>query len=66
MSDYDFQDLPKFQSSISLHLQEGRYTLQDEEEGRFTTLRELFEVSQNNFISIDMKDKDDELCHKVD
>ena len=29
-------------------------------------LRELFEHSDGVFISIDMKDKDDELCKKVD
>lgn len=64
--DYDFKDLPKFQQNIPIHMQSGSYSLTQEEEGRFTTLRELFEHSHGIFVSIDMKDSNDELCHKVD
>jgi len=36
------------------------------EEGRFTLLRELFEVADGVLISIDMKDSNGELCRLVD
>jgi hypothetical protein len=40
--------------------------LQNGEEGRFTLLRELFEHTEGIFISIDMKESNNELCEKVD
>lgn len=47
-------------------MERGCYQLRDEEAGRFTTLRELFEISENIFISIDLKDSTQDLCTKVD
>ena len=47
-------------------MQSGGYTVQSNEQGRFTLLSELFEKSEGVFISIDMKDSTDVLCYKVD
>ena len=66
VSDYNFADLPKFQDTIPIHMQNGGYTVQKDEQGRFTLLSELFEKSEGIFISIDMKDSTDVLCYKVD
>jgi len=65
VSDYNFSDLPQFQQHIPQHFDDGSYTVKSDEPGRFTLLRELFESAEGIFISIDMKDKDDALCHKV-
>lgn len=43
----------------------GAYQLSDEEDGKFTTLKELFEISEGLFISIDLKETSSELCEKV-
>lgn len=51
--------------SIPLHFSEGEYQLRIEEDGKFTTLRELFEVSSDRLISIDLKADSDVLKHKV-
>lgn len=48
-----------------MHLMAGTYQLKDEEEGRFTSLRELFEISSGVFISIDLKETSNDLCEKV-
>ena len=45
---------------------EGFYSIPQGEEYKFTLLRELFEISDGIFVSIDMKDSNDELCRKVD
>ena len=47
-------------------MQNASYSLQPNDTARFTLLRELFEHSEGIFISIDMKDRDDVLCHKCD
>jgi len=65
VGDYDHADLPRFQKNITHHFAEGHYELSDKEEGRFSTLRELFEAAPGMYISIDMKDSTDELCEKV-
>lgn len=65
VSDYNFKELPSFRRNFNLHLMAGTYYLKDEEEGRFTTLRELFEIAGGVFISIDLKETSNELCEKV-
>ena len=66
IGDFDFNELPKFQQQIQHHLAEGHYTVRDSDKTQFTLLRELFEHSEGVFVSIDMKDSNDELCRKVD
>lgn len=51
--------------AIPLHFSEQLYNLLPEEDGKFTTLRELFELAPNKLISIDIKGDSDELKHKV-
>lgn len=63
--DYDFDELPTFQQNIPFHLDDGHYTMQDADVGRFTLLEDLFAVADGVFISIDMKESTDELCQKV-
>jgi len=65
VSDFNFKQLPPFKRQFQLHLMAGTYHLKDEEEGRFTTLRELFEIAGGVFISIDLKETSNELCEKV-
>jgi hypothetical protein len=65
VSDFNFKELPPFKRSFELHLMAGTYQLQDEEEGRFTTLRELFGIADGVFISIDLKETSNDLCEKV-
>lgn len=65
VKDYNFEDLPKFQRKIRFHLNEGFYELSDSEEGKFSTLRELFEMADNVYISIDLKDSSVEMVTKV-
>ena len=65
MIDYNYADLPPIQKKISMHMTEGDYNMLDEEDGKFTLLKELFEECPNAMISIDMKERDDELIIKV-
>ena len=65
VSDFNFKELPPFKRSFKLHLMAGTYQLKDEEIGRFTTLRELFEIAGGVFISIDLKETSNDLCEKV-
>jgi len=44
---------------------EGSYTIPKGEVYRFTLLRELFEISDGIFCSVDVKDSDDGLVNKV-
>ena len=39
--------------------------MRDDEDGKFTLLREVFEECPNAIISIDMKERDDALIEKV-
>jgi hypothetical protein len=41
--------------SIPLHFSDGEYVLNSEEDGKFTLLRDLFEVAHDRLISIDLK-----------
>jgi hypothetical protein len=45
--------------SIGLHFSNDEYALLPEEDGKFTTLRELFELAPNKLISIDIKGNHD-------
>jgi len=66
ISDINFEDLPKFQANIPINRQGDTYALKPFEEGRFTLLRELFEVADGILISIDMKEANGDLCRFVD
>ena len=60
-----YKDLPKMQRSIPLHFSTAHYHLRPEEEGKFATLRELFELATKHIISIDLKDDNDLMKHEV-
>ena len=61
MIDYDFADLPPIQKKIKMHMTAGDYNMRDDEDGKFTLLREVFEECPNAMVSIDMKERDDTL-----
>ncbi len=51
--------------SIPLHFSDGEYALNSEEDGKFTLLRDLFDVASDRLISIDLKADSDVLKLKV-
>lgn len=51
--------------NIPRHFAEGDYVLKSDEDGKFTKLKELFEVAKDRLISIDLKADSDILKHKV-
>ena len=51
----NFDEIPIMKRSVPVHFSDHEYTLLPEEEGKFTTLRELFELAPNKMISIDLK-----------
>lgn len=59
--DYNFNELPPFQKHIPMHTAVGEYDLKDNEEGRFSLLRDLFEKCDGIYISIDLKDSSPEM-----
>jgi hypothetical protein len=66
VSDYNYEDLPRFARSIMMHTAEGNYDLQDHEEGKFCLLSELFDITDGIYISIDLKDSSHEMVSKVE
>lgn len=48
-----------------MHFSSEEYHLLHDEDGKFTTLRELFELAPHKMISIDLKGDSDELKHKT-
>ena len=63
--EYDYANLPPMQKTISMHLTPGDYTMRDDEDGKFSLLKDLFEECPDAMISIDMKERDDILITKV-
>ena len=55
--DTNYEDIPEMKRSIPLHFSDKEYQLLPEEFGKFTTLRELFEMAPTKIISIDLKGK---------
>ena len=55
IADYNLADLPPLRRKIQQTFAPGHYTLSDREDGRFTTLRQLFENCRDVYISIDCK-----------
>ena len=51
--------------SIPLHFSSSEYQLLPEEDGKFSPLKDLFELAPNKLISIDLKGDSDELKHKT-
>ena len=65
MTDYNYADLPPIQRKVKMHLTQGDYNMRDEEDGKFTLLIDLFKACPEAMISIDMKERDDDLILKV-
>ena len=63
----NYADLPPMKRSIDMHLSDGAYDLRDEEDGKFTLLRDLFEAQKDDktFYSIDLKNASDTICIKT-
>ena len=65
VSDFNFNDLPRYQKTVSMHLTPGEYHMRDDEEGTFPLLRDMFRECPDALISIDMKERDEILISKV-
>jgi glycerophosphoryl diester phosphodiesterase len=65
IGDYNLNELPKLQRQLEHHFATGLYTLSDNEDGLFTTLREMFENCKEVYISIDCKGGGERLCTEV-
>ena len=65
VDEFNYDELPPISRRIPLHFSEGEYVLLPEEDGKFTTLRQLFEIANYKVISIDLKHRSDEMKHKV-
>ena len=65
MIDFDYEDLPPIQKKIKMHITSGDYNMRDDEDGKFSLLRDLFAECPDSMISIDMKERDDSLIAKV-
>eukprot|EP00347_Sterkiella_histriomuscorum_P004184 403361426 len=65
IEEFNYEELPLIKRSITTHFSEGEYQLLDHENGKFTTLREMFEISQYKMISIDLKNASEEISDKV-
>ena len=65
VSDFNYDELPLMKRQIPMHFSTGEYHLLQDEDGKFTTLRELFEVASYKLISIDLKNADEAMNHKV-
>ncbi|TNV76939.1 hypothetical protein FGO68_gene11787 [Halteria grandinella] len=66
ITDYNYADLPPIAKEFSLHFWFDTYKMRPEEDGKFTTLRELFEAAPDRLISIDLKGSSEGLSSKVD
>ena len=42
LAEYNYLDLPPMQRQIKMHLSPGDYQLKEEEDGKFTLLKDLF------------------------
>jgi len=51
--------------SLPLHFSDQCYSLLPEEDGKYSKLRDLFDLAPDRIVSIDMKDDDDLLKMKV-
>lgn len=68
ISETNFADLPPFKrTGIKMHLSPGDYVLRDDEEGKFTLLRDLFAADTDGkmMYSIDLKDASEGILAKV-
>jgi glycerophosphoryl diester phosphodiesterase len=66
ITDYEYADLPPIAKEFPLHFWSDTYKMRPEEDGKFTTLRELFEAAPDRLISIDLKGSSEGLSRKVD
>ena len=66
ISEFNYADLPPFQKTVSMHLSPGDYTMPDDENPKWTLLKDLFaQCPADVMISIDMKDANNTICEKV-
>jgi len=65
IADTPYEAIPLMKRTIGLHFSNSLYDLLPEEEGKFATLRELFEIAPHKMISIDLKGDHNELKNKV-
>lgn len=65
ISEFNFEDLPPMKREFTTHFSNVPYTLRPEDDGKFSTLKELFEIANNKLINIDLKNANEEMVHKV-
>ena len=66
IKDMNYAELPPMKRKINMHLSDGGYTLRDDEDGKFTLLKDLFahdKANKNTMLySIDIKDASETIC----
>jgi glycerophosphoryl diester phosphodiesterase len=65
IKDVNYADIPPMKRLFEVHFSNSEYSLLPEEDGKFTTLRELFELAPTKMISIDLKGDSPDLKDKV-
>ena len=65
IAEIKYDDLPLMKRAIPLHFSNAEYHLLQDEDGKFTTLRELFELAGSKLISIDLKNTSPLMNEKV-
>ena len=65
ISDVNFDDLPPMSKQFNTHFSAIPYVLRPEDEGKFSTLKDLFEIANNKMINIDLKNASEDMVNKV-
>jgi glycerophosphoryl diester phosphodiesterase len=66
ITDFTYEKLPPIAKEFQLHFSQQSYKQRPDEDGKFTTLRQLFETAPDRIISIDVKGQSVGLPEKVD
>jgi hypothetical protein len=65
VSYFNYDELPLMSKEIMLHFSDKLYLRRQDESGKFTKLRELFEIAQDHMVSVDLKVDSEVLRAKV-
>ena len=66
LADTDYADFPPMKQTFSSHFSTKMYDLHPDDDGKFSTLRQVFEISESKLINIDVKGtRSQELILKV-
>ncbi len=65
ITEFNFDEIPPMMRQFNTHFSSEPYVLRPEEDGKFTPLKDLFEIASNKLISIDLKNASTETIRKV-